>query len=745
MTDKQEYAACMRAVAERLLPVNGRAKNKHASVKDDLRFGTNGSLSVKPSEGTWRDHENDKGGGVLDLMTTFCGFSSNGDAHQWLVDEGYIKASPRRANGAAEGTSPQGKFAGFMDDWPIATYQYRDAAGDLAYEVLKFAKTAPRRFMQRRPHPSGAGWIWGLQEGEYGRVKSGDWFKAKEGKSYSAKEHFPETKWWLYRRDEVAAAIKAGKPVLLCEGEKDVETVRAWGWTGTTNQGGAKNWKDHLDEDFRGADVVVLNDNDDAGRQRVLIRGAALRRVAKRVRVLDIAAAWPEAPEKADVTDWRDDAGGTAEKFAALIARSPDWRPEAPRSRFSAVRFCDLDAESDLELDWLVDRWLTAGEKSVLGGPSKSGKSFLAIHAAMCVARGQDFFDNAVKRGGVIYQAGEGKRGVKRRLRAYRKHFDVPDDEDVPLILLPATVDLYSQDGDTAALIDEIKSWSLTMAYPLQLVVIDTLATATAGADENSGKDMGVVLANTARIAEETGAHVMLVHHMNAEGKKLRGHTSIFGNVDQVITVVNDETTRVRTATLSKQKDDEDGLQIRFSLSAVKLGFDERTQRDITSCVVLTVGEKERLKREEEKQGFSVNPTERRIMMNLFEAIDRHGRFIADESSGPRAAIGKTVVQWDHYRDVALERMPEIDDRKKAAEQIRKEFARTKDTLIKFGVIGVASPLMWWNGKPVRGFPRTFPKPLDGGQMADFAGTTAGQMAAADEFDEFFDNGEFKF
>lgn len=726
MTDKHEYAACMKAVAERLLPTKGdREKNKKASSADDLRFGTHGSLSVKPSDGTWFDNENQVGGGVLELMTTYCGFATNGDAHAWLVDEGYIKAGPKRPNGAAEGTSPQGKFAGFMDDWPIATYQYRDDKGDLAYEVLKFAKTAPRRFMQRRPHPSGAGWIWGLQEGEYGRVKSGDWFKWKEGKSYTAKELMPETRWWLYRRDEVAAAVKSGKPVLLCEGEKDVETVRAWGWIGTTNQGGAKNWKDHLDEDLRGADIVILNDNDDAGRQRVLIRGAALRKVAKRVRVLDIAKHWPDAPEKADVSDWRDVAGGAAETFAALIAQAPDWRPEPPRSRFNAVPFHSLD-DTGPELAFLIDGFLTEGERSVIGGPSRSGKSFLAIHAAMCVARGQDFFDRIVKRGGVIYQAGEGSRGVKRRIKAYRKHFDVGDDEDVPFVFLPAKVDLYSQDGDTAALIDEIKAWALTMSEPLRLVVIDTLATATAGADENSGKDMGVVLANIARISDETGAHVMLVHHMNADGKKLRGHTSIYANVDQVITVVMDETTRIRTATLSKQKDDEDGIQIRFTLSVVKLGFDERAQRDITSCVVLTVGEKERLKKEEERQGFSPNPTQRKILMNLFEAVDRYGRFVADESAGPRAAIGRTVVQYDHYREVALERMPEIDDRTKAADQVKKEFARAKDDLIRYGIIGVArtdKAFLWWAGKPVRGFWKTFPP----GQMRDNTGTNAGQ------------------
>ncbi|MFI7996082.1 AAA family ATPase, partial [Acinetobacter baumannii] len=70
---------------------------------------------------------------------------------------------------------------------------------------------------------------------------------------------------------------------------------------------------------------------------------------------------------------------------------------------------------------------------------------------------------------------------------------------------------------------------------PLELIVIDTFNKATPGANENDGKDMGVVLARCDRIRQKTGAHVMLVHHLNAGGTKARGHTSLFANVENVI------------------------------------------------------------------------------------------------------------------------------------------------------------------------------------------------------------------
>lgn len=1011
-----KFARHMEAVALRILPEFVGEPNRSLSSKTELRWGKNGSLSVDLIKGVWADHEDNTGGGVLDLLQAYKGYNK-AEAVEWLQEQGFIENRERAAATGANGAhgKQQGKFAGFMDTWPIATYEYFDDKGKLAYEVLKFDKTAPRRYMQRRRHTDGS-WIWGLRDGVYGKVKSGDWFKVKPDKHYQDEKHFEDAKWFLYRRDEVTKAVSDAKPVVLCyasdteiltpsgwlafpelspgtpvaqydlttsgvsfvvpsahqrfrfigemvnlkatwcdllvtpdhrqpralqlgrgitvpkvlpasqvrkgaklptagfaaggeemaperarllaawladgvweprgfkvswnlkkerkkrrlrmllsalgikwtehsppstpgwtgfrvtkndmgailalgpgkvwpwaalgwnaearaaaldelrhwdgdsngkkrvrfftaerqsadvvagmaaitgwyanvrtdrrpgkndsfvvnlnqrmwrqiqstpgrlsydgevwcctvptgllvvrrngkvtisgncEGEKDVETLREWGFVATTNQGGAKNWHPELNDDLRGAHVVICSDIDAAGNARTLMRGAELRNIAASVRVIDLALHWKDAPDKSDVTDWKEKSGGTAEKFAALVRKAPPWKPTPPKSRFGALEWSHLD-DPGPELDFLVDGWLTEGERSVIGGPSRSGKSFLAIHAAMCVARGQDFFDRPVKRGGVVYQAGEGARGVKRRLKAYRTHFQVADDADVPFVFLGSKVDLYSRDGDTQALIDEIKAWALTMSHPLRLVVIDTLATATAGADENSGKDMGIVLSNIARIAEETGAHVALVHHMNADGKKLRGHTSIFGNVDQVITVTMDEQTRIRTAVLAKQKDDEDGLKITFSLGSVPLGFNERTQREITSCVVLSVDEKERLKKEEERQGFSVNPTERKIMMNLFAAADKFGKFVKDETEGPRAAIGKITVKWEYYRDIALERMPEIEDRKKAAEQVRKEFARAKDFLIKAGVLGVEHPVMWWAGKPIRGFTRTF-------------------------------------
>src|SRR5258708_21263394 len=210
---------------------------------------------------------------------------------------------------------------------------------------------------------------------------------------------------------------------------------------------------------------------------------------------------------------------------------------------------------------------------------------------AMCVATAMWWFGGKIRTPGlVIYQGGEGGRGIKKRFRAWRQHFGIKKDRKVPLYILQSKVDIHSHEGDTGKLIAEVQGISRLYGMPVVALFIDTLAKASGMADENSGRDMGVVMANVDRIAEAVpGCHVCLVHHMNAGGTKLRGHTSVYAGVDQVILVTKDEEARMSTAVLDKQKDDEDGVKINFELMQVEIGRRAVDGKPITSCVTLPV------------------------------------------------------------------------------------------------------------------------------------------------------------
>lgn len=375
---------------------------------------------------------------------------------------------------------------------------------------------------------------------------------------------------------------------------------------------------------------------------------------------------------------------------------TPAQAPKKPR--FTRVSWQNLDLPGP-ELEYIIDGFLTRREKSVIAGPSQSGKSFLAIDAAMSIARGTPFFGNKVLHGGlVVYQAGEGALGIKRRLRAYRDHYKIPSDERVPFELITSKIDLYSPDGDAGPLIEEIERIKAEYDAPLAAVFIDTLATAQGGADENSGKDMGVVLGNIDRIVRECGTHVCLVHHMNAAGGKLRGHTSLYSNVDQVILVEHDKETGVRRAILDKQKDDENGLSIRFRLHSVPLSV-RPDGKKITSCVCDALAPPETAKGgKDDGKGMRLTPQEDEAFRALMKAIGDHGtpRPIGRPDIPERVTV-VTYARWrEAFRTIASD--PDMSD-----EAVKKALTRAGQSLMRFGVIGRVNPLVWWTGKPVRG------------------------------------------
>lgn len=405
-------------------------------------------------------------------------------------------------------------------------------------------------------------------------------------------------------------------------------------------------------------------------------------------------------------------------------------------SKFGRLRWRDLD-KPGAEHSYVVDGLISDGDKMIIGGPSMSGKSFFSIHVGLTVALAAStpdltvFGQKILKPGLVIYQAGEGARGVKKRMRAWRRHFNVPRDIDLPFELLQSRVDLYAADGDTAALIEEIKS--ICEDYPdipLVMVVIDTLATATGSADENSGKDMSAVMINIDKIRNATGANVCLVHHVNAAGTKLRGHSSILANIDQVIMVSKDEKTGVRTAYLGKQKDDADDLKFKFELMQVETGRVRALDGKLeTSCVCLELGEKEIVRKAEAAKGFRLRPQEEVIFRALWEARRKGGAIATDEQEKTfNVKPGTILVHYNDWREAfAAAAAPGENGERPTPDATRQHFKRHHAGMVKFDVIGLNTPFMWWTGKPVRDFPethRTDSEQTDGGQMPDIWPTT---------------------
>ena len=114
----------------------------------------------------------------------------------------------------------------------------------------------------------------------------------------------------------------------------------------------------------------------------------------------------------------------------------------------------------------------------------------------------------------------------------------------------------------------------------------DTLARLSAGANENAGQDMGLVVRRFDRIRTECKAHFLLIHHSGkAAAAGARGWSGIRAAVDTEIEI--SDSPSGRCVEITKQRDlSTKGERIGFRLEVVKLGFNKWGET-ATSCVVV--------------------------------------------------------------------------------------------------------------------------------------------------------------
>ena len=239
----------------------------------------------------------------------------------------------------------------------------------------------------------------------------------------------------------------------------------------------------------------------------------------------------------------------------------------------------DVEEPSDF-----VEGLLTDGTASVVYGPSNCGKSFWVLDLAVCVATGQPFrCELETAKGTVVYVALEGATGIRNRIIALRQAGRLPAGSPLFLCFVPVSL---LEPGHAEKLAATVQAAAKQSNLQCRLVVIDTLARAMAGGDENGAKDMTLAVQSIDKVKKSTGAHVLVVHHCGKdEARGARGHSSLRAAVDTEIEVSRPEATRISTVRVTKQRD----LPIRepmpFSLKVIELETDNRGN-SITSCVV---------------------------------------------------------------------------------------------------------------------------------------------------------------
>lgn len=274
-----------------------------------------------------------------------------------------------------------------------------------------------------------------------------------------------------------------------------------------------------------------------------------------------------------DAADWQ----GTSEEWREKMGQAEREAEAKSTGRYRLMTPDDLSAMTPS--GYRIKNVLPASGVAVCYGAPKSGKTFIILDAIGAITEGRDWFGYRTRICPVVYVGLEGQGGLAQRWQAYARIKG--QDRQAELRFVTAPLSLL-ESGDLGELAGAVKAAGCTDG----VVVVDTLAAASPGADENNGADMGRIIAGAKALQSAVGGLVWLCHHSGKDlTRGMRGHSSLLGAVDAILEVTRDESGNKRQWRVERTKDGPESDYIPFGLSVVELGEDEDGD-PVTSCVV---------------------------------------------------------------------------------------------------------------------------------------------------------------
>lgn len=447
------------------------------------------SLSLNLAKGgVWNCHACNIGGGIFDFEKRMFGE---------VRDNEQLWESIYKLTGA----TPTHDYAQRKLGLVVASYDYHDPVGKLLFQKQRHD---PKMFTQRAP--KGTSWTYSLAGVR--RV--------------------------LYRLPELMAAQLA----FVCEGEKDADNLtKATGGkvevkpgqcvtaAATCNFDGAGKWKDEYSPFFAGRRVVVLPDNDDAGRAHALDVARSVGKYAEWVRVV----ALPGLPEKGDVSNWLQ--SHTIAELMAEVLKAPLFKEataEIEEKPFFTSPAMILPLGSG-GVEWILPGIIHRGAKGLFVAQPKAGKTMVALDLAVALSSGQPWLGVAPLRQYrvAVVSREDGPSMTQHRLQQFARGRGL-DFREMPCLFVNTFAQranfAIDNDADLEQLVAALK------AEQIEFCIVDVLNKVNS-ADENSNTEMTKVMARFDRVRMETGADVAVIHHDSKGsapgGKKPRGASSI--------------------------------------------------------------------------------------------------------------------------------------------------------------------------------------------------------------------------
>ena len=319
----------------------------------------------------------------------------------------------------------------------------------------------------------------------------------------------------------------------------------------------------------------------------------------------------------------------------------------------------------DTEPNFLVDGMIERASLTMIFGKPASGKSFLAVDLAASIATGTAFQGLKTQKGDVVYIAGEGYRGLKRRFNAWSKYHDVSP-EEIRVMISRSAVD-YSDREAAQELENELLKAKAEGLSPI-LLIIDTLARNHSG-DENSNSEMGKFISVIDQFNVKFDCATLIVHHSgHGESQRARGASALRGALDSEFSCEKDRSTVVISC--SKMKDAEAPENLAMSLKSVEIGV-AKDGKQISSAVLI--------RNDEAQIRSKITVSIANKLKTFHEAVRVNGNI---------TKLGDVILE----KSVPLEGWREIFYRRSPAdtqEAKRKAFERARKDLVEKGFLEV--------------------------------------------------------
>jgi RecA-family ATPase len=199
--------------------------------------------------------------------------------------------------------------------------------------------------------------------------------------------------------------------------------VASLGHCATTVASG--KWTDDCVKPLAGRDIIILQDNDDAGAKKALAAAQALHGVAKTIRVVVL----PNLPDRGDVSDWLDADPQRANKLVNVCFDVPEWTPaaipdEAEKQPLSWLDMSKWDSEPVPVRKWAIRDRVPLNQAGLFSGEGGTGKSIIELTKNVAHVLGKDWLGSQPEKGPAFYLGAEDDADeLHIRLAAIAAHY----------------------------------------------------------------------------------------------------------------------------------------------------------------------------------------------------------------------------------------------------------------------------------------------------------------------------------